>query len=156
MLVASRIIAPLHFNDAAISGVVEFYWTQEWPKCGQGGGQRRFDSSDGRSLGITVPCASRGLKGRVLSLVASYWPVSGTGFDQEQRVSLMHCRPFWGRLPPRSDWVVGGDFNAEIGCLGIGEASTLRVHAHGRRTRAGHGLVEWAIGEGTPFLAFFH
>ena len=50
------------------------------------GGQRRFDSSDGRSLGITVPCAGRGLKGRVLSLFSSYGPVSGAGFDQERRV----------------------------------------------------------------------
>ena len=52
------------------------------------GVQRRFDSSDGRSLGIIVPCGGRGLKGRVFSLVSSCGPVSGAGFDQERRVLL--------------------------------------------------------------------
>ena len=50
-------------------------------------------------------------------------------------------------LPFRSVWVLGGDFNAEVGYRGVGEDSTLGVHAHGRRTRAAHQLVEWALGE---------
>ena len=33
--------------------------------------------------------------------------------------------------------------------------STLGIHAHGRRTRAGHQLVEWALGEGLRFLLSF-
>ena len=50
------------------------------------GGERRHDSPDGRSLAVVVPCAGRGFKGRVLSLVSVYGPVSGAGFDGERRV----------------------------------------------------------------------
>ena len=49
------------------------------------GGAKRFDSPDGRSLAVIVPCAGRGLRGRVLSLVSVYGPVSGAGFDNERR-----------------------------------------------------------------------
>ena len=49
-----------------------------------------------------------------------------------------------GLLPFRSVWVVGGDFDAEVGFRGVGEDATLGQHAHGRRTRSGHQLVEWA------------
>ena len=48
-----------------------------------------------------------------------------------------------GSLPFRSVWVLGGDFNAEIGYRGVGEESTLGVHAHGRRTRA---AISWLNG----------
>ena len=34
------------------------------------GGNIRYDSSDGRSLAVIVPCAGRGVRGRVLSLVS--------------------------------------------------------------------------------------
>ena len=39
------------------------------------GGERRHDSPDGRSLAAVVPCAGRGFRGRVLSLVSVYGPV---------------------------------------------------------------------------------
>ena len=50
------------------------------------GGERRHDAPDGRSLAVVIPCAGRGFRGRVLSLVSVYGPVSGAGFDQERRV----------------------------------------------------------------------
>ena len=50
------------------------------------GGNIRYDSSDGRSLAVIVPCAGRGVRGRVLSLVSVYGPVSGSGFDADRRV----------------------------------------------------------------------
>ena len=50
------------------------------------GGNIRYDSSDGRSLAVIVPCAGRGVRGRVLSLVSVYGPVSGSGFDANRRV----------------------------------------------------------------------
>ena len=108
------------------------------------GGRVRHDSPDGRVIGVVVPCAGRGLKGRVLSLVSCYGPVSGSGFDDERRTMFDGLSTLLGSLPFRSVWVLGGDFNAEVGYRGVGEESTLGVHAHGRRTRAGHQLVEWA------------
>ena len=40
-------------------------------------GMRRFDSPDGRSLGVVIPCVGRGFKGRVLivgfGLRSSFW-----------------------------------------------------------------------------------
>ena len=80
----------------------------------------------------------RGLKGRVLSLVSCYGPVSGAVFDDERRAMFDGLSTLLGSLPFRSVWVLGGDFNAEVGYRGVGEESTLGVHAHGRRTRAGH------------------
>ena len=53
------------------------------------GGEKRHDAPDGRSLPVVIPRAGRGprgFRGRVLSLVAVYGPVSGAGFDQERRV----------------------------------------------------------------------
>ena len=116
------------------------------------GGRVRHDSPDGRAIGVVVPCAGRGLKGRVLSLVSCYGPVSGAGFDDERRAMFDGLSTLLVSLPCRSVWVLGGDFNAEIGYRGVGEEATLGVHAHGRRTRAGHQLVEWALGEDLRFL----
>ena len=82
------------------------------------GGAKRFDSPDGRSLAVIVPCAGRGLRGRVLSLVSVYGPVSGAGFDNERRVLFDSLSVILGSLPLRSVWVVGGDFNSEIGFQG--------------------------------------
>ena len=76
------------------------------------GGAKRFDSPDGRSLAVIVPCASRGLRGRVLSLVSVYGPASGAGFDDdERRIMFDSLSVILGSLPLRSVWVVGGDFN---------------------------------------------
>ena len=119
------------------------------------GGERRHDSPDGRSLAVVVPCACRGFKGRVLSLVSVYGPVSGAGFDDERRVMFDSMSAILGLLPERSVWIIGGDFNAEIGYRGVGEESTLGVHAHGRRTRSGRQMMEWALGEELRFLLSF-
>ena len=81
-------------------------------------------------------------RGWVLSLVSVSGPVSGAGFDQERRVMLDCLSTILGAFPFRSIWVVGGEFSAEVGCRGVGEESRLVCHAHGRRTRAGHQLVE--------------
>ena len=78
-------------------------------------GMRRFDSPDGRSLGVVIPCVGRGFRGRVLSLVSVYGPVSGSGFEKERRDMFDSLSNLLGQLPFRSLWVVGGDFNAEIG-----------------------------------------
>ena len=67
----------------------------------------------------------RGFRDRVLSLVSVYAPVSGAGFDHERRVMFDCLSNILGCLPFRSVWVVGGHFNAEVGCRGIGEESSL-------------------------------
>ena len=85
------------------------------------GGERRHDSPDGRSLAVVVTCAGRGFKGRVLSLVSVYGPVSGAGFDDERRVMFDSLSAILGLLPERSVGIIGGDFNAEIGYRGVGE-----------------------------------
>ena len=64
------------------------------------GGAKRFDSPDGRSLAVIVPCAGCGLRGRVLSLVSMYGPVSGAGFDNDSLSVIL------GSLPLRSVWVI--------------------------------------------------
>ena len=122
---------------------------------GPGGGERRHDSPDGRSLAVVVPCAGRGFKGRVLSLASVYGPVSGAGFDDERRVMFDSLSAILGLLPERSVWIIGGDFNAEIGYRGVGEENTLGVHARGRRTRSGRQMMEWAQGEALRFLLSF-
>ena len=73
------------------------------------GGERRRDSPDGLSLAFVVPCAGRGFRGRVLSLVSAYGPVSGAGFDEERRIMLDSLTTILGLLPERSVWIVGGD-----------------------------------------------
>ena len=94
------------------------------------GGERRHDSPDGRSL--AVACAGRGFRGRVLSLVSVYGPVSGAAFDQERR-RMFDC------------------LSTEVGFRGVGEDSTLGRHAHGRRTRSGH----WWNGLRERIFVFF-
>ena len=63
---------------------------------------------------MIVPCAGRGFRGRVLSLVSVYGPVSGAGLDSERRIMFDSLSVILGSLPLRSVWVVGVDFNAEI------------------------------------------
>ena len=46
---------------------------------------------------------------------------------------------------------LGGDFNAEVGCKGIGDADCLGEYAHGCRNRSGHQVAEWAKGEALRF-----
>ena len=84
------------------------------------GGAKRFfnDSPDGRPLAVFVPCAGRGFRVFLLLLpsmvlfLALGWIVRD-GFDSPSVIL--------GSLPLRSVWVVGGDFNAEIGLQGVGE-----------------------------------
>ena len=59
-----------------------------------------------------------------------------------------------GFLPESSVWIIGGDFNVEIGFRGVGEESTLGILAHGRRTRSGRQMMEWAQGEELRFFVF--
>ena len=82
------------------------------------GGEKRHDAPDGRSMAVVIPCAGRGFRGKVLSLVSVYAPVSGAGFDQERRVMFDCLSTILGFLPFRSVWLVGGDFNAEVGFRG--------------------------------------
>ena len=119
------------------------------------GGNIRYDSSDGRSLAVIVPCAGRGVRGRVLSLVSVYGPVSGAGFDADRRVMFDELSLLLSKVPVRSVWVVGGDFNAEVGFRGVGEEEVLGSFSHGRRTRSGHQLMEWARGEDLRFVLSF-
>ena len=65
-------------------GLLFSTWIQEWLGFGLSLGCD-FDSPDGRSLGLVIPCEGRGFKGWVLSLVSVYGPVSGAGFDRERR-----------------------------------------------------------------------
>ena len=98
----------------------------------------------------------RGLRGRVLSLVSVYAPVSGARFDNERRIMFYSLSVILGSLPLRSVWVVGGDgqFGDWVprGRRGIHD---MARHAHGRRTRYGHQLVEWVQGEDLRFLSSF-
>ena len=102
-----------------------------------------------------VPVVVLLFSGRVLSLVSVFGPVSGAGFDDERRVMFDSLSAILGLLPERSVWIIGGDFNAEIGYRGVGEESTLGTHAHGRRTRSGRQMMEWAQGEELRFLLSF-
>ena len=101
------------------------------------GGERRHESPDGRSLAlaVVVPCAGRGFRGRVLSLVSVYGPVSGVGFDDERRVMFDSLSAILGLLPERSVWIIGGDFR--------------------RRTRSGRQMMEWVQEEEVRFLLSF-
>ena len=134
---------------------VEFCWIREWPTCGDG------EANDAMipptavlwQWLFRVPVAA--FKGRVLSLVSVYGPVSGAGFDDERRVMFDSISAILGLLPERSVWIIGGDFNAETGYRGVGEGSTLGVHAHGRRARSGRQMMEWALGEELRFLLSF-
>ena len=125
-------------------------------RCWERGGSIRYDSPGGRSCGVLVPCAGRGVKGRVLALFSYYAPVSGTGFDNERRISLNELSAMLASFPVRSVLILGGDFNAEVGYCGAGEEDCLGLFAHGRRNRSGHQVVEWAKGESLRFLETFH
>ena len=59
-----------------LMAIVAFCWIQDWPICGEG-----------EANNATIPLmASRGFRGKVLSLVSVYGPVSGAGFDDERRL----------------------------------------------------------------------
>ena len=141
----------LLFLTAGVGVVLDPGMANMWRR----GGEKRHDAPDGRSLAVVIPCAGRGFRGRVLSLVSVYAPVSGAGFDQERRVMFDCLSTILGLLPFRSVWLVGGDFNAEVGFRGVGEETNLGGHAHGRRNRTGRQLVEWAVGEDLRFLLTF-
>ena len=54
-------------------------------------------------------------------------------------------------------WRRGGErrHDAPDGRSLAGEDSSLGCHAHGRRTRTGNQMVEWAMGENLRFLLSF-
>ena len=116
------------------------------------GGSIRHDSADGRSLAVIVPFTGRGIRGKVLSLISVYGPVSDLGFDAEWGVMFDELSGMLTQIPFRSTWVLGGDFNAEVGVRGGDEEGSLGPFGLGRRTRVGHQLVEWARGEDLHFL----
>ena len=87
-------------------------------RCWERGGSIRYDSPGGRSCGVLVPCAGRGVKGRALALFFYYAPVSGAGFDNERRTSLNELSAMLVSFPVRSVLILGGDFNAEVGYRG--------------------------------------
>ena len=45
--------------------------------------------------------------------------------------------------------------NAEVGSRGVGEEEVLGRFSHGRRTKSGHQLMEWASGEDFRFVLSF-
>ena len=77
-------------------------------------------------------------------------------FDADRRVMFDELSLLLSKLPVRSVWVVGGDFNAEVGSRGVGEEEVLGRFSHGRRTRSGHQLMEWARGEDLRFVLSFN
>ena len=78
------------------------------------------------------------------------------GFDADRRVMFDELSSLMSKLPARSVWVVGGDFNAEVGSRGVGEEEVLGRFSHGRRTRSGHQLMEWASGRGSSLCFVFY
>ena len=125
-------------------------------RCWERGGFVRFDSPGGRSCGVLVPCAGRGVRGKVLALFCFYAPVSGPAFDAERRSAMNELSTLLSSFPVRAVLLLGGDFNAEVGFKGVGDEGCLGDHAHGRRNRSGHQVVEWAKGEALLFLETFH
>ena len=66
-----------------------------------------------------------------------YGPVSGAGFDKERRDVFESLSNLLGQLPFRSLWVVGGDFNAEIGFKGVAYTSQRCRDIHGSTQKKG-------------------
>ena len=60
------------------------------------------------------------------------------------------------KLPVRSVWVVGGDFNAEVGSRGVGEEEVLGRFSHGRRTRSGPPTDGMGPRRGSTFCVVFY
>ena len=125
-------------------------------RCWERGGSVCHASAGGRSYGVLVPCAGRGLEGRVVVLFSYYAPVSDSGFDNERRTSLNELSTLLASFPARSVLILGGNFNAEVGYCGVGEDACLGSFAHSRRNRSGHQVVEWAKGESLRFLEPWH
>ena len=74
--------------------------------------------------------------------------MSGSGFDNSSRLL--------SSFPVRSALILGGDFNAEVGCRVVREDECVGPFAHGRSNHSGHQVVEWAKGEALRFLETFH
>ena len=68
-------------------------------RCWERGGSIRYDSLGGHSSSVLVPCAGRGLRGRVLALFSFYAPVSGSAFDNERRTSLNELSDLLASFP---------------------------------------------------------
>ena len=87
---------------------------------------------------VVVPCVERGVKGRVLSLVSVHGPASGASFGEDRTIMLDGISEVLLNIPHGPAWVIGGDFNAEIGSIGPRDDGVLGFHGHGRGTRADH------------------
>ena len=125
-------------------------------RCWARGGSVRFDSPGDVLVGYwLVPCAGCGVRGKVLELFSFYAPVSGPAFDAERRSALNELSILLSSCPVRAVLLLGGDFNAEAGFKGVGDEGCLGDHAHGRRNRSGHQVVEWAKGEALLFFGDF-
>ena len=94
-------------------------------RCWERGGSVRFDSPGGRSCGVLVPRARRGVRGKVLALFSFYAPVSGPAFDAERRSALNELSLLLSSCPARAVLPLGGDFNAEVGFKGVGDEGCL-------------------------------
>ena len=79
----------------------------------------------------------------------------GPAFDAERRSAMNELSTLLSSFPVRAVLLLGGDFNAEVGFKGVGDEGCLGDHAHGRRNRSGHQVVEWAKGEALLFLGDF-
>ena len=90
-------------------------------RCWERGGSVRFDSPGGRSCGVLVPCAGRGVRGKVLALFSFYAPVSGPAFDAERRSVMNELSTLLSSCPVRAVLLLGGDVNAEVGFKGVGD-----------------------------------
>ena len=87
-----------------------------------------------------------GVFGVGLFLVSSYSPVSGSGFDAERRVLFDKLWFLLTKLHFRSVWVLGDDFNAEVGSRVLGRqehwVSLAMADGQGSATICWSGLVE--------------
>ena len=117
-------------------------------RCWERGGSVRFDSPGGRSCGVLVPCAGRGVRGKVLALFSFYAPVSGPAFDAERRSAMNELSTLLSSFPVRAVLLLGGDFNAEVGFKGVGVDSATKVVWEIMPTDAGIAVgIRWWNGQ---------
>ena len=88
---------------------LRFFWIQVLLDVGNVVGRFRFDSPGRRSCGVLVPCAGRGIRGKVPVLFSYYAPVSGPAFDAERRSSLNEPSTLLSSLIARAVLILGGD-----------------------------------------------
>ena len=88
-------------------------------RCWEHGGSVRFDSLRGRSCGVVVPCAGRGVRGKVLALFSFYTPVSGTAFDAERRSALNELSLWLSSCPVCACYLWAGISMLRLGSRGL-------------------------------------